>query len=220
MKEFSMRVIVADDHPAVALGITYELRKLDAAEIVATVGNSTELIAALDTHACDVLVSDYVMPGGQYGDGLTLVSFLQRRYPGLRLVILTMMDNPGVVRAIHQQGVNSILSKSDAMSHLLAAVHAAYANGKYFSPTIKRILDESKPAASIRPLTAREAEVVRLFGSGQTVNEIAAQLHRSKQTVSSQKASAMRKLGITRDADLILYASDGSLAGPGSALAG
>ncbi|WP_420994763.1 response regulator [Cupriavidus sp. 30B13] len=220
MKEFSIKVIVADDHPAVALGISYELQKIDAATLIATVGNSTELVNMLDTHPCDVLVTDYVMPGGKYGDGLALVSFLRRRYPALRLVIFTMVDNPGVIRAIMQQGVNCILSKSDAMSHLLAAVHAAHVEGKYFSPSIKEMLEDEQPASQPRPLTPREAEVVRRFGSGQTINEIAAQLHRSKQTVSSQKSSAMRKLGIKRDADLIRYATDGSLAIPASSLAG
>ncbi|OXH89196.1 DNA-binding response regulator, partial [Burkholderia multivorans] len=62
--------------------------------------------------------------------------------------------------------------------------------------------------------TTREIEVVRLYAAGLTVGEIASQLHRSKQTISSQKASAMKKLGIVRDADLIRFADEGMLPDP------
>ncbi|MPV69578.1 response regulator [Burkholderia sp. BE17] len=213
MDEFFVRVMVADDHPASALGMSQSLQGNSTIKLVGTVSNSTDLVAALDAQQSDVLVLDYVMPGGKYGDGLVLLSFLQRRYPALHIVTITMIDNPSVLRAIHKQGVSCILSKSDAISHLIGAVHAAYVGANYVSPYIKKLLQdiESEPVA--RALTTREIEVVRLFGAGYTVGEIAAQLHRSKQTISSQKSSAMKKLGIVRDADLIRYNDEQKLAG-------
>ena len=213
MDEFFVRVMVADDHQASALGISQALQGNSTIKLVGTVSNSTDLVAALDAQQSDVLVLDYVMPGGKYGDGLVLLSFLQRRYPALHIVTITMIDNPSVLRAIHKQGVSCILSKSDAISHLIGAVHAAYVGANYMSPYIKQLLQdvESEPAA--RALTTREIEVVRLFGAGYTVGEIAAQLHRSKQTISSQKSSAMKKLGIVRDADLIRYNDEQNLSG-------
>ncbi|MEA9982701.1 LuxR C-terminal-related transcriptional regulator, partial [Herbaspirillum sp. RTI4] len=63
-----------------------------------------------------------------------------------------------------------------------------------------------KSPSEERGLTPRELEVVRLFVAGMTVNEIAGHVHRSKQTISSQKNTAMKKLGIERDADLFKYA--------------
>ncbi|WP_176114466.1 response regulator [Burkholderia cepacia] len=213
MDEFFVRVMVADDHPASALGMSQALQGNSTIKLVGTVSNSTDLVVALDAQQSDVLVLDYVMPGGKYGDGLVLLSFLQRRYPALHIVTITMIDNPSVLRAIHSQGVSCILSKSDAISHLIGSVHAAYVGANYMSPYIKQLLQdiESEPAA--RALTSREIEVVRLFGAGYTVGEIAAQLHRSKQTISSQKSSAMKKLGIVRDADLIRYNDEQKLAG-------
>ncbi|WP_143137604.1 helix-turn-helix domain-containing protein, partial [Burkholderia ubonensis] len=79
----------------------------------------------------------------------------------------------------------------------------------YTSPIIKQLLQDAESVPVARDLTTREIEVVRLFCAGYTVGEIAAQLHRSKQTISSQKSSAMKKLGIVRDADLIRYADEG-----------
>ncbi|HGL6716630.1 response regulator [Burkholderia contaminans] len=214
MDEFSVRVMVADDHPASALGMSQAMQGNSTIKLVGAVSNSTDLVTALDAQPSDVLALDYVMPGGKYGYGLVLLSFLQRRYPALRIVTITMIDNPSVLRAIQKQGVNCILSKSDALSHLIGAVHAAYVGANYMSPFVKQLLQDGDAMPVARALTTREIEVVRLFGAGYTVGEIATQLHRSKQTISSQKSSAMKKLGIVRDADLIRYADEGDVQDP------
>ncbi|ETP61476.1 LuxR family transcriptional regulator [Burkholderia dolosa PC543] len=170
-------------------------------EVVAMVADTSMLIEKLDTSPCDVLVLDYVMPTGQYGDGLTLLAFLHRRYPKLRYVTVTMLNSPTVFRALQKLGVQCICSKSDALSHLVVAVHAAYSDGQYLSPSIASVLRKIDGVDVM--LSDRESEIVRLFREGYKVSEIAEKLHRSKKTISAQKLSAMRKLGITRDADLI-----------------
>lgn len=195
-----IRVMVADDHPAISLGISYELSQCGSLEMLGQVSNSTELIGRLNEGDCDVVIVDYTMPGGKYGDGLALLSLLRRRYPHLQLVVFTMLNNPGLIRAILKQGINCILSKSDSTSHLLAAVSAAYSRNQYFSPSIRDIFVNQVLSSHNERLTPREAEIVRLFGSGLTITEIAERSHRSVQTISTQKVSAMKKLGIKRDA--------------------
>ena len=155
------------------------------------------------TSTCDVQVLDYNMPGGRYGDGLVLLSHLRRRYRELRLVLYTMVDNPALLLAIVKQGTSGVVSKSDSLTHLVDAVHAAHGGRQYYSPTIKDMLLNSMMVAEPNRLTPREAEIVRLFCAGSTITEIAERLHRSVQTVSTQKRSAMRKLGVSRDVDLI-----------------
>ena len=215
MNEFSIRIAIADDHPAVLIGIESVLKEVSTVELVGAVKNSTELIDLLNLQSCDVLVTDYAMQGGEYGDGIILLEFLRRRYPDLKVVVMTMMDNPGVLRALINHGVKCILSKSDDSTHLIPAVHIAFSSGQYFSPTIASMLaainDSGKQEITQKELSKREFEVVRLYVSGLTVNEIAARLNRSKQTVSSQKASAMKKLGIVREADLFKYAMETGL---------
>lgn len=217
MDDFSIRVIVADDHPAIVDGLKASLGGHRTVNVTATAANSTELIAALNAGPCDVLISDYAMPGGDFGDGITLFSFLRRRYPNTRIVVLSMMDNPGVIRSLLKLGIQCILSKSDSTAHVLPAIHGAYADGRYFSPAIAKIvwqLDVEEPGTTKRELTTREAEVVRLFVAGQSINEIAATLRRSKQTISSQKSNAMKKLGIGSDTDLIKFMLGVELARP------
>lgn len=72
MDEFFVRVMVADDHPASAFGISQALQGTSTIKLVGAVSNSADLIESLDAQPSDVLVLDYVMPGGKYGDGLAL----------------------------------------------------------------------------------------------------------------------------------------------------
>jgi two-component system capsular synthesis response regulator RcsB len=204
MTTFPIRVAVADDHPAVLIGITHELAAADAIEVAGTAADSSELVALLEAGQCDVAITDYAMPGGAYGDGAALLSYIRRHYPRVRIVVFTMMENPGLVLNIFELGIGCVVSKADPIHHLAEAARAAAAGRRYLSPTIEAALADA-PMHGARALTQREAEVVRLFVSGLTVNEIAARLNRSKKTVSAQKISAMRKLGIERETDLYQY---------------
>lgn len=212
MDEFSVRVIVADDHPVTGHGIAQALSGLPAIDVIAVVADTTALIDSLNTLPCDVLVLDYVMPPSEYGDEQTLLAYLARHYPDLRYVTVTMLNSAPVFRALQKIGVRCILSKSDAMSHLVAAVHAAYSGGQFLSPTVASTLELADASGTHSDLSQSESEIVRLFREGYKVTEIAEKLHRSKKTISAQKLAAMRKLGISRDADLIRY--DGPLGAP------
>jgi two-component system capsular synthesis response regulator RcsB len=135
----------------------------------------------------------------------------------VHLIAVTMMTNPNVIRSLIAQGVDGILSKSDSLTYVSDSLYATLSGKKFLSPSIQTIvkmhgIGASAADAPVNKLTIRELEVVRLFVSGLTVSEIAERLHRSKQTVSTQKMSAMRRLGIRRDADLIKYGMESDLA--------
>ncbi|ARL38892.1 response regulator transcription factor [Burkholderia pseudomallei] len=208
MSEIVIRVVVADDHPMTHHGIAHALRTAATIDVVATVSDVSALLVTLDAQPCDVLVLDYVMPSEEVSDGLTLIATLQRRYPALRIMISTMIESSGIFRAMKKLGIDCLYSKSDALSHLIIAVHAAYTNGEYLSPTVAALLGDAD-ARSDDELSSREAEIVRLFREGYRVSDIAKRLHRSPKTISKQKTAAMRKLGLARDVDLIMY--DGPL---------
>lgn len=210
MDGFSLRVVLADDHPGMIAGVGHSLASVGTIQVTGTAGNSTELIRILDTDCCDVLVCDYSMPGNEHRDGIALFSLLRRRYPSMKLVVLTMLDNPAVLAALHNEGIFCVVSKSDALSHLVPAIHAAATGGTYYSPSIEKSMRDRdrRHGHATQPLSKRELEVLRLYASGLTVNEIAERVSRSKKTISTQKARAMQKLGIERDVDLLRYAMD------------
>jgi len=209
MQVYKIRVVIADDHPVIVAGLKQTL-SVNTIEVLNTARNSTEVVQLLDKEVVNVLVTDYAMPGGDFGDGLPFLEFILRRFPKMKIVVMTMMDNPGVLRTLITLGVRCIVNKSDDVSHLIPAVHVASAGGQYFSPTVKSIIETldhfSVADGKAVSLSKREVEVIRLYVAGMKINDIASQLHRSKQTVSSQKNSAMRKIGVASDADLFKYA--------------
>lgn len=216
MSKLKIRLVLADDHPALISGIKHDLSIVPTLEVMGTAGDSGELVNLLRSVPCDVLITDYAMPGGEFGDGLTLLSYLRRTYPALKIVVFTTIENPAIAREMSKLGVHSVLSKAHDTSHLISAIHAVYAGATYFRPA-SRGLEDAVPAAPlsgnvrVQTLSTRESEVIRLFVSGLSINEIAERLHRTKQTISAQKTRAMRKLGIDRDADLFRFAFEAGL---------
>lgn len=204
-----IHVLLADDHPALLSGIKHELDSVPSIAVEGVARDSGQLVQLLSRTPCDVLVTDYAMPGGAHGDGITFISYLRRHYPDLKIVVFTTLDNPAIMQELSRLGVHSVLGKAQETNQLISAIHAVYAGARYFPSELHggAALSTSTKTLRIGPdLTKRELEVVRLYVSGMSVNEIAAQLSRSKQTISSQKASAMRKLGIEREADLFRFA--------------
>lgn len=203
-----IRVIVADGHPICIKGVQIEIAAAGNATVVASAPNSTQLFTALSQQDGDVLISDYVMSGADFGDGLGMLSLIQQRYPALKLIVLTSIDSPLVLQALVRQGVRAIVSKSDMSEHLQHALRAVWRADQYFSPRIDGALQAQAAFAGgerVGKLTRCEVEVVRLFLSGLSVGEIAQKFGRSKQTVSAQKRAAMRKLDVRTDIDLVRY---------------
>ncbi len=214
MNYLNFRVLVADDHPAICLGVRHALSQGTAIDVTCASRGAGGMQQALDARAYDVLVCEYAMLDGLLDDVVPCLETIRQRYPGLRIVILTCLENAGVVHALLARGVQCIVSKLDELSHLMPAILSARSDSRYLSPRIEAVAQSilrcrKGPAA----LTGRELEVVRLFLSGMTVNEIAFRLDRSKKTISTQKSTAMLKLGLQRDIELLRYGIETGLVG-------
>ncbi|WP_207556815.1 response regulator [Paraburkholderia acidicola] len=207
----NLRVIVADDHPFVLLGIRAALAAQDGIDIVGEADSPTALIDLLKTTPCDVLVTDLTMPeaSGLAEDGLRLVRRVCRDWPEVRIVVLTALTNAAILRAIMSHGVTGMLNKTESMEDLVVAIRCAGYGRPYVG---QPILDALATASGdpvglgpIRRLSPREMEVVSLFAGGQSISEIAHTLRRDIRTVSRQKRNAMIKFGVSNDAGLFIY---------------
>lgn len=215
MQQQPIRVVVADDHPVILFGAEHALLKFPGIQVVGRARQSTELIKALQTTPCDVLVTDLAMPGGQYGDGLPLIGYLRRNFPNIPIVVLTMLENAALLKRLGELGVIAVVHKSDDLSHIGLAVQHVSRNLEYMSPQVKVALESLRINSGGKNdeviLSKRELEVVRLFVSGMTIKEISEKLNRSIKTISTQKNTAMRKLGLDRDSELFQYAQSNGL---------
>jgi two-component system capsular synthesis response regulator RcsB len=202
----TIRVAVADDHPTMLAGMEYLLSSMPDVAVVGLVADSTGLVELLGSKGCDVVVTDFSMPGGRYGDGISLIGFLRRRFPTLRLVVLTGLENPTVLQSILAVGVEALVGKLDEPEHTQEAIRAAFERRPYKSPGIQRIVEGIPSPGVDGSLSKRETEVVRLLAEGLTVSEIGERVGRSRKTISAQKVAAMKKLGLQGDAELFRYA--------------
>lgn len=207
----TIRVAVADDHPTLLAGMEHLLSRVDGLTVIGLVTNSTELVELLGHSSCDVVVTDFSMPGGRYGDGLSLLRFLKRRFPNVRQVVLTSIENGAVMKGIVDVGTLGLVGKSDDLSHLETAIRMAHLGTSYVSPRISELLLQHVPQADVgdgqaSALSKRETEVLRMYAEGLTVSEIGQRAGRSSKTISAQKMAAMKKLGLKHDADIFRYA--------------
>ncbi len=216
-------IVIADDHPVMLVGLRGLLAQFEGIEIAGIARNSTEILAALSRQPCDVLLTDYVMPGGAHGDGLHMIELVRRRYPALSILVVTMLDNPAQIGKLVRFERLSVVSKLDDASQIAVALAQVLDGARYLSPTIQRLLDSVGPPVDVRarfgPLSPREVDVIRLYLSGMSVSQIAVNLGRSIKTISTQKMSAMRKLGLRGDLDLFSYAASVGLLGQPRTLA-
>lgn len=211
-----LRIVLADDHPIFRIGLRAVLEQIPGVQVVAEAGGPDELMAHLQALPCDVLVTDFMMPVEQQNDGLKLLEQIRRQFPQLPILVVTMLNNAGLFRAMLGLGVNGLLSKASLAEELPQAVRCLPRGKTFLAASVQHLLQQDGAVREdlIRvqdPLSPKELEVIRLLAAGHTVGQIAALLNRSKQTVSTQKVSAMRKLGLANDAALFLYLQEHGL---------
>jgi two-component system capsular synthesis response regulator RcsB len=213
----NINILVADDHPVVAAAVREQLDRHPGFSAHPPVANSTELFERLDVLQVDVLVADYTMPGGDFGDGLTMLKRVRDKYPHIRIVVFTGLNSPGIVTALESNGINSIINKSDEADELIVAIGRALRGDGYLGRGVQESACHSKGLSSCGNVTlsGREAEVLRIYLAGYSVNEIADILKRSAKTIHNQKRAAMAKLSCKTDAELFRLQAIGGITGDG-----
>ncbi|MBM2768255.1 response regulator transcription factor [Burkholderia anthina] len=204
-----IRIIIADDHPVVTRGVRYVLEQSSALQIVGEVHTVSEIMRQLEQQACDVLVCDYSFDDDPEPDGLRMIERIRRTHPDVRIVLLTMLDDQYLLRHIIQRGVSAFLSKTSNDLYELPRIIFSVVRGKTHIDTqiassfLFSMLEKPLRAPTREALSARELEVVRLYEEGMTVADIATRLNRSRKTITTQKASAMKKLGVSTNQALV-----------------
>ncbi len=205
-----LRVVLVDDHQVVLAGLRDFLEQLPNIEVMATFVSTPELVRYVKANPPDVIITDYNMPNDEtHKDGLRYVDFLARTFPQVKLVVLTMISNPMIVSALYDAGVSGVVLKQDPLSEVQSALRALRVNARYYPPSFQSHgrNDEREIFLQqrINSLSPREFEVLRYFVAGESVAHIAERLNRSAKTVSLQKNSAMRKLNVESNQELIRF---------------
>ena len=200
------RVLLADDH----LMLVEALKKVLEVEydVVGSVGDGLALLNAAEKLQPDVVVLDIAMP---LLNGLDAARQLRNNLPALKLVFLTMNEDPYLVGEAFRSGASAYLLKQGAALELTKAISDVLKGKTYVTPCIAgglaniSLLDPETREHAPQP-TARQRQVIQLLAEGRSMKEIADLLHITMRTVASHKYRVMEILQIKTSAELVRYA--------------
>jgi DNA-binding NarL/FixJ family response regulator len=200
------RIILADDHTL----FVEALRKLAAphVEVVATVGDGRALLETAQALKPDVVVIDVGMP---LLNGLDAGRELKKRLPNVKLIFLTMNEDPDLAVEAMKSGASGYLLKTSAGSELFSAIREVLMGKSYLTPQIARGMQESfirdpQGAKCQKLLTPRQREVLQLLAEGKPMKIVADILRIAPRTVAFHKYRVMQDLGLKSNAELIQFA--------------
>lgn len=200
------RVIVADDHTLVAEALCQVISP--QCEVVAVVPDGHALLEAALSVKPEVIVIDISMP---LLNGLEAGRQIKARIPTVRLIYLTMNEDPELAVEAMKFGASGYVLKKSAASELLQAIHTALRGKSYVTKQIARGMQESfirnpNGRSSSTSLTPRQRQVVQLLAEGNSMKQAAAVLRLAPRTVAFHKYRIMQDLGIKTTAELVQFA--------------
>lgn len=196
-----IRLFLVDDHPLVRDGLHARLDPLPGIEIVGEAGSAAEALAAIARLQPQLVLADV---GMKQMNGIELAAALQRGQPAVRVVMLSMYDNPEYVQQALAAGARGYVLKDAPAAEIVAAIQAVAAGGTFLSPAVSQRLFRTQAPRPL--LTPREAQILAALGRGESSKQIARALGLSVRTIETHRQSIKRRLGIEGQAELIKYA--------------
>lgn len=188
-----MRILIADDHPVVRIGLRGMLSGEPDFEVTAEASDGAEAVTLTGRHLPDVVLMDLRMPGM---DGVQATEKIKADYPGVRVVVLTTYDSDAdILRAI-ETGATGYLLKDTPREELFSAIRTAAGGESSLAPAVaSRIVNRMRGPAG-EALSSREIEILELVAQGTSNKKIAKSLWISETTVKSHLLHVFEKLGV------------------------
>jgi len=217
-----VRVFVADNHGILRGGLRALINLQPDMEVVGEAANGPDAEIGVKATEPDVVLMDISMPNG---GGLAAIAAVKQVRPKTRIIVLTVHDELGYVRAAGQAGAVGYVVKSAVDTELLAAIRAV-AQGRTFMDAsldlglaqhpMRSTSTDAPGEAATAQLTARELEVMRRVAEGFTNSQIAEELRLGVKSVETYRSRVMEKLGLTSRAGLVRFALDCGVLRPGT----
>jgi DNA-binding NarL/FixJ family response regulator len=198
------RVLLADDHTL--LLEAFQKLLADECEIVGVATNGRALVTAAATLRPDVIVVDVTMP---LLNGIDAARQIKQTDPDVRIIFLTMNEDPNLAAEAFRAGASGYLLKRSAASELVTAIREVVKHRSYITPLVAEgLVGSMLHGLEIRPtsLTPRQREIVQLVAEGRSMKEVASILNIAPRTVAFHKYRIMEQLHLKTTAELIQYA--------------
>jgi len=206
-----LRILLADDHTVVRNGLRLILQQQPDFQVVGEASDGREAVRLAESEQPDVVVMDIGMPNL---NGIEATRRIVSHQPKIAVAILSMHTDEGYVVRSMKAGVRAYLLKDSAEADLIAAIRAISAGKSFFSPAIRKLLQEdfirqledNEVEDTYDLLSTREREILQLVAEGKTNKEMAGALNISPFTVETHRAHILQKLNLHSVPELILYA--------------
>ncbi|PKK37411.1 hypothetical protein BWI96_05955 [Siphonobacter sp. SORGH_AS_0500] len=207
-------LLLADDHQMILDGLKALLAHEPDLLIMGEAHTGLEVIELANRHAevLQIIILDINMPGQ---DGIQTTRYLRKHFPSIRILILSMYNNPVFIRSLMQEGISGYVLKNTGKDELLQAITNISGGSNYFSTEITHLLiptTKNQQAFPESQLTKRELEILRLLAQGHTTVTIADQLFLSTYTVDTHRKNILSKLNLKNTPALVKYAMEKGLA--------
>ena len=208
------KILLADDHTLVAEAFKRLLEP--EFEVVGTVADGRALLRAAPELKPDVVLVDLNMP---LLNGLDASEQLKQSSPQIKIIVLTMNEDPDIAAETMDKWASGYLLKKSAGSELLKAVRDVLRGGRYVTPVLDqavmhRMARDPRGLEATRSLTPRQREVLQLLAEGHTMKEAAAILHVATRTVAFHKYRIMQDFGLENNSELLRFAMKQGLVHP------
>lgn len=202
-----IQVAIVDDHQIVRTGFRELLSEDSGINIAFEAANGDEVLEKLRTTQCDVLLLDISLPGKS---GVDVLRAVRQRHPEIKVLILSGFPEESYALAMIKNGANGYLCKDCERDELLRAIRMVSAGRRYVSArTAELLADEMSGERSgvlHEALSDRELQVFLRLARGESVSDIAGQLHLSVKTISTYRSRVTEKLNVSSNAELATYA--------------
>jgi two-component system response regulator NreC len=216
-----VRILLCDDHALLRAGLKALLADEAGMEVVGEASDGNVAVEQAIRLRPDVALLDITMPEL---DGLEAARRIRRRAPQVKLLMLTMHDDPEYLFQALEAGAHGYVLKRAAETDLIDAIRTVQVDEAFLAPKAAQALiadylkrrERGELPLPVEKLTAREEDVLRLLARGYTNNEIAEDLVISIKTVETHRAHILNKLGLRKRAELVRYAETHGLLAGGS----
>jgi DNA-binding NarL/FixJ family response regulator len=201
------RILLADDHMLVLDGLRHLLER--HYDLVGIVPDGHSVVPAARRLQPDLVLMDVAMP---VLNGLQAGQRLREQLPHVKLLYVSMYGNTPYVEEALRIGASGYVLKRSGWDELSRAIEAVLAGKQYVTPELSAALEQpavqppSAPGGTVRSLTERQRQILRLVAAGYTAKEIGRMLHITSKTVEFHKGRMMRQLQLQSTVELARYA--------------
>ena len=198
-----LNILLLDDHAILLDGLEAVLKAEPGLHIAAKLSDTNLGLAYIKNGGIDVVITDYAMPGM---NGADFIGRAREITPDIKMIMLSMHDEPDIIRTVMAAGVDGYVLKKYAQQELIHALHTVTSGRQYWSREISQAMIHIGSQQNNSELTEREKEVLRLLVAELSTREIAERLFISERTVDTHRKNLLRKTKVTNTVGLVKYA--------------